>query len=120
MKKLPQTIGKRISNILSSQEIFESSKIEYENVLEISWYKDKLVCENSSVNENGKNEKKKKRKHSIIWYNSPYSANVKTNIGKIFFKLLNKHFPRRHKFYKIFNKNSVKLSSVTQRTWLHL
>ena len=65
---------------------------------------------NSSVNENDKNEKKKKRNGNIIWCNPPYSANVKTNIGKIFFKLLNKHFPRGHKFYKIFNKNTVKLT----------
>ena len=63
---------------------------------------------------NDKNEKKK-RKHNIIWYNPPYSANVKTNIGKTFFRLLNKNFPRGHKFYKIFNKNTIKLSySITK------
>ena len=28
----------------------------------------------------------------------------------MFFKLLSKHFPRGHKFYKIFNKKTVKLS----------
>ena len=61
------------------------------------------------MNENDKNEKKK-RKRNIIWYNPPYSANVKTSIRKIFFKLLNKYFSRGHKFYKIFNKNTVKLS----------
>ena len=94
LKELPKTIGKRISTISSLKEIFESSKVEYDN---------------SSVNENDKNVKKK-RKRNIIWYNPPYSANVKINIGKIFFKLLNKHFPRGHKFYKIFNKNTVKLS----------
>ena len=59
LKELPKTIGKRISTISSSKEIFESSKIEYENALEISGY------ENSSMNENDKNEKKK-RKCSII------------------------------------------------------
>ena len=52
--------------------------------------------------------KKRKRKHNTIWYNAPYSAILKTNVGKIFFKLLNKHYPRRHKFYKLFNKNTVK------------
>ena len=62
----------------------ESSKIEYENTLKISGYKDRLVYENSSVNENDKHEKKKKRKRNIICYNPPYSANVKTNIGKTF------------------------------------
>ena len=98
--------------ISSLREIFESSKIKYENALKISRYKDRLVYENSSVNENDKHEKKKKKKRkcNIIWYNPPSSANVKTNTGKTFFKLLNKHFPRGHKFYKIFNKNTVKLS----------
>ena len=69
LKELPKTIGKRISTILSSREISESSKIEYENALKISGYKDGLVYENSSVNENDKNQKK--RKHNIIWYNPP-------------------------------------------------
>ena len=73
LKELPKAIGKRISTISSSKEIFESSKIEYENALKISGYKDRLVYENSSVNENYKNEKKK-RKRNIIWHNPPYSA----------------------------------------------
>ena len=62
-----------------------------------------------TVNENDKNEKKK-RKQNIIWYNPPFSVNVKTNTGEIYFKLLNKHFSRGHRRYKIFNKNTVKLS----------
>ena len=69
LKELPETISKRILTISSSREIFESSKIEYENALKISGYKDRLVYENSSVNENDKNQKK--RKHNIIWYNPP-------------------------------------------------
>ena len=112
LRELPKTVSKRISTILSSKEIFGNSKIKYDNALKISGYKERLVYENSSVNES-----EKKRKH-IIWYNPPYSANVKTNIGKIFFKLLNKHSPRGQKFYKIFNKNTVK--SKLQRTCLHL
>ena len=104
---------------MSSREIFESSKIEYENALKISGYKDTLVYENSSVNENEKNEKMK-RKCNIIWYNPPYSANVKTNIGKTFFKLLNKHFPRGHKFHKIFNKSTVKLSYSSTKNMVSL
>ena len=69
LKELPETISKRILTISSSREIFESSKIEYENALKISGYKDRLVYENSSVNENDKNQKKIKR--NIIWYNPP-------------------------------------------------
>ena len=67
LKELPKTIGKRISTISSSTEIFESSKIEYENALKISGYKDRLVYENSSVNENDKNEKKKRRESAILF-----------------------------------------------------
>ena len=36
--------------------------------------------------------------------------NPKTNIGKIFFKLLHKHFPPSRSFHKFFNKKSVKIS----------
>ena len=50
---------------------------------------------------------KNKRKRKIIWFNPPYSMNVKTNIGKIFLQLLEKHFPRHNDLHKIFNKNSV-------------
>ena len=49
-------------------------------------------------------------KRAIIWYNPPYSMNVKMNIGKIFFKLLQKHFPATHPMYIIFNKNKIKHS----------
>ena len=52
----------------------------------------------------------RKRKCAIIWYNLACSMNVKTNIGRIFFKLLQKHFPATHPMYTIFNKNKIKIS----------
>ena len=61
MKELLKTISKRISTISSSKEIFESSKIAYENALKISGCKDRSVYENSSLNENDMNEKKKRK-----------------------------------------------------------
>ena len=42
--------------------------------------------------------------------NPSFSKYVKTNIGKKFFKLINRHFPKDHKMSKIFNKNMIKLS----------
>ena len=56
------------------------------------------------------NQNKKKRKRNIIWFNPPNSKCVKTNIRRIFIKLISKHFPRNRKFVKIFNKNTIKLS----------
>ena len=55
-------------------------------------------------------KRKKKVEESTICNNPSYSANVKTNIGKVFFRTLKKNFPRNHLFYKVFNKNTIKLS----------
>ena len=68
-----------------------------------------LFLENNPVDKNDQNEKKN-RKRNIAWYNLPYTANAKTNISKIFHKLLNKHFQRGQKFHKLLNKSTVKLS----------
>ena len=40
----------------------------------------------------------------------PFNQQVKTNIGKTFLKLVKKHFTKNHKFNKIFNTNTVKIS----------
>jgi len=52
----------------------------------------------------------KNRKRNVIWFNPPYNSNLKTNLGKEFFKLLKKHFPRNHPLHKICNQNKLKLS----------
>ena len=36
------------------------------------------------------------------------ASKVKTNIDKIFLWFLDKHFPKHHKYYKQFNRNSFK------------
>ena len=41
------------------------------------------------------------RKRQILWFNPPYSANVKTNVCKIFMRLVDKYVPRHHKYYKL-------------------
>ena len=63
-----------------------------------------------SYNNKTERKNKNKRRRNILWFNPPYSENIQTNIGKSFLNLLNKHFPPSHKFHKIFNKNTVKLS----------
>ena len=46
----------------------------------------------------------------IIWFNPPFSKNVKTNIGKMFFKLIHKHFPKSRRFSIMFSTNRMELS----------
>ena len=60
--------------------------------------------------ENQQTSKQKNRKRNIIWYNPPFNKQVSTNIGKEFFMLLRKYFPKENKFNKLFNKNNVRIS----------
>ena len=109
MKQLPKSIEKRLSEISSSKEIFDNSKHLHDKALQGSGFKEKLCYQQKDVNANS-NRKKKKRQRKTIWLNPPISKSVKTNLGEEFFKLLKRHFPKRHKMSKIFNKNTVKLS----------
>ena len=90
----------------SSENIFQESAVYHEKCLKNSGHKTKLQYQQPKEN----NQNKKKRKPNIIWFNPPYSKSVKTNIGRIFIKLISKHFPPNHKFVKIFNKNTIKFS----------
>ena len=60
--------------------------------------------------------KRQTRKIQIIWFNPTYSANVKTNVVEIFMRLVDKHFPHHHKYYKLFNRNDIKLSYSCMRS----
>ena len=53
--------------------------------------------------------KKKLRKKEVIWFNPPFSCNVKTNIGREFLKLLDRSFPVGNPLRKVFNRNTVKI-----------
>ena len=55
-------------------------------------------------------KRKTNRGRKIIWFNPTSSCSVATEIGNKIFLLLDKHFPEMHKFYKIFNRNNVKVS----------
>ena len=58
----------------------------------------------------GSQNRRKNRQRNIIWFNPPYSMNVQTNIGREFLNLVSKHFPKKHRYNKIFKKNTVKVS----------
>ena len=51
---------------------------------------------------------KRNRSQNIIWYNPPFSENVKSNIG---IRLIDNYFPTGHNLLrKIFNRNTLKIS----------
>ena len=80
------------------------------SVLTKNLYNEKLTYQQKGENNENNKNIGKNRKRIMIWFNPPYSKSLKTNIGKYFFRLLSKHFPPGHKLYKIFNKNTLKVS----------
>ena len=106
IKKIPNTIEKRLSQLSYNEEIFNKSAPFYEDKLHYSGCKQKLKY--NPVNT--KTHSKRNHKRNIIWFNPHSNRNVSTKIDKYFLNLLNKHFPRNHHLHKIFNRDSIKVS----------
>ena len=96
-------ISKRVSDISCDSDHFNKAAPDYNTGLKKSVFNENIKCLPNQP-------KQRNRKRQIIWFNPPYSMNVKTNVGKLIMRLIDKHFPRYHKFHKFFNRNKVKLS----------
>lgn len=107
IKQLPVSIADRLSQNSSSERIFNKAKTEYENALRKCGYQTELKFKSPQER---LNNNKTQRRRKIIWFNPPFSKNVKTNVAKRFLNLIDKHFPTNHKLHKIFNRNNVKVS----------
>ena len=108
IKEIPKAIAKRISDISSSEVVFNESIPIYSDAIRKSGFHDNVTFIPKTTNT--KTNKIKTPKRKIIWLNPPYCVSVKTNVGRIFLKLIKKHFPKGDSLNKIFNKNTVKLS----------
>ena len=104
LKQLPEMIQNRISATSCDSTEFDKVKVDYEKALKCSGFNSKLQFNKP------KPKRSRTRKRKVTWFNPPFNASVLTNIGKSFLKLIEKHFPRNHKYSKIFNKQTVKLS----------
>ena len=93
-KQLPSSVNKRISHLSSNKEAFSKSAPLYEAALKRSNYQTNLHYSPTSCT------KPKTRTRKVIWFNPPFSSNVRTNVSRTFLNLI----------HKIFNRNSVKVS----------
>ena len=98
-------INKRISDLSYNKEELDKVKSVYESALKDSGHFSSMFYNNSNTPNAPRN-----RNRRVIWFNPPYSENVKTNVGKLFIKLVRKHFPKNNKYHKIFNLSTLKLS----------
>ena len=116
---LTRTTSRRITDNSSDQDAFDLAAPLYDYALASSGYKEKITfMENRKE---GGAPAKKERPRSVIWFNPPFSENLKTLVGKKFFKLISKHFPKGSRLSKIFNRSSVKVNYIVVcRTWPQL
>ena len=87
IKRIPDMISDRINNISSNKVIFDRSSKLYNDALERSGYKKKIAFNQTPE------IKRRTRQHKIIWFNPPYSQNVRTNVAKRFLRIVAKNFP---------------------------
>ena len=102
---LSTSINKRISTLSSDKQTFEDAAPAYQNALGHSNFSHKLEYTQHETQRPRRN-----RQRNVIWFNPPFSKNVKTNIARSFLHLVDTHFPAGHKLHKIFNRNTVKVS----------
>ena len=104
IKQLPTNINKRLSDLSSSKREFDNAAPTYQKALHNSGYKYQLEYQPPT-------EKNKRNRHrNVTWYNPPYNANLQTNLGKQFLKIIDSCFTHNHPLHKIFNRKTIKLS----------
>ena len=109
IKNLPGNVSKTINNLSADETTFNKPRDLYNNALAESELKHNITFQKQQNTSTVTNDTKN-RKRNITWPNPPFSLNVSTNIGKKFFTLLGKHFPKTHRLHKLFNPNNVKVS----------
>ena len=94
LKELPKLINKQISDISCDENVLNNAKLTYKKALNNTGFTETFLHIKSSDQNINYREGKKKRKRKIIWYNPPFSLNLNTDVGKLFFKILRTNFPK--------------------------
>ena len=106
LKNIPSSINNRLTKTSSNETLFKQSIQPFQTALNHSGYNHLLTYNpNPQPNTNRRNRSRK-----ITWFNPPYSANLRMNLGQRFLQLLNDCFPPTHPLHKICNRNTIKLS----------
>ena len=105
IKNIPLSINKRLSKISANKEIFDSASPLYQAALEENGY-----CHTLEFDPTATTNRRRTRTRKVIYFNPPYSINVKTNIGAKFLRLIDYHFPPGSPLHPLINRRKVKLS----------
>ena len=104
LRELPNSINKRINTLSCDKGTFDAAALEYNKALRRSDFNAQLTYQPPNANTNTQ----RSRSWNVIWYNPPFSKNVKTNISHKFLQLIDKHFPPCNKLSKLFSRHTVR------------
>ena len=107
IENIPIGINRRLCEISSNKDVFLEAIPPYQAELDKCGYEHQLTWMDM---EETQQKKRKCRTRRITWFNPPFSVNIKTNVGKEFLLLLDKHFPKGHFLHSTLNRNTVKVS----------
>ena len=96
-------IGNRISDLSSSEEIFNSVAPLYNQGLRNSGFNEEIKYE-------PRRTKQRRRARKVIYFNPPWDDQIKTNVGANFLRLVDRHFPPGSDLHPIFNRQKLKVS----------
>ena len=85
IKNIPKNINDRLCKLSSNEEIFENAIQPYQEALVRAGYNYQLRF--YQVNTNNKSKKNRTRSRNCVFWNPPYSKNVKTNLIAEFLKI---------------------------------
>ena len=92
IRQLPASINKSISTLSSDKQVVDNASQTYQNALGHSNFSPSWNTCHVHSNHAGTGNAR-----DIIWFNPPFSKNVKTNIARSFLKLSDTHCPAGHK-----------------------
>ena len=110
LSNIPLGVQNRISDLSKSEEIFLKHKPIYQEALNRAGYCFDIKYIKSNKINGTIGSKKKARKRKILYFNPPFSLSVKTDVGRKFLELVSNCFPKGSQLYKIFNRNTVKMT----------
>ena len=123
LKNIGPGVNKRLSMLNSNQELFDQAVPVYEEALRRSKHDHKMEFNSDPykpspsgfnlVEPTSAQPAKRRRRRDVIYWNPPYSMNVKTNIGAKFLALIDRCFPKGSLMGKVFNRSNLKLSYRT-------
>ena len=105
-RAIPNMVVERVRRLSKNKSTFDNHAREYLDELTSSGYS----VVNNEYEEPVTPKRKRNRKRNILYFHPPFCLSVRTKFGRIFRDLIHKHFTPNHIFYKIFNKNTLKIS----------